>query len=147
MKVTDDPVVVEQIIKTSIGRLWDAVTKVEEMKQWFFEDIESFKPEIGFETQFEVRVEDRTFTHLWRISEVIPHKKITYNWKYEEYPGDSFVTFELREEKNQVKLRLTADVVESFPDAIPEFSRDSCIQGWNYFIGKNLKEYLETNNT
>ena len=58
-------------------------------------NIESFEPKIGFKTQFKVKSEDRTFTHLWTITEVEPLKKIVYNWKYEEYAGDSFVYFEL----------------------------------------------------
>lgn len=144
MKVTDEPVIVEQVFNNSITHIWNAITELEQMKQWFFENIKSFKPEVGFETQFVVRVEDRKYTHLWKLTQVIPKQKITYNWKYKEYPGDSLVTFELLEEKSKVKLRLTTEVLENFPEGIPEFSRDSCMQGWNYFIGKSLKEYLET---
>jgi len=143
MRITDEPLVVEHIFKTSLNRVWNAITKLEEMKQWFFDNIVSFQAEVGFETQFLVQVEDRKFTHLWKITKVVPFQKITYNWKYEEYPGDSYVTFELNEEKGHVKLRLLVDVVEDFPAGVPEFSRESCIQGWNYFIGKNLKEYLQ----
>jgi hypothetical protein len=72
-------------------------------------------------------------------------QKITYNWKYDGYVGNSFVTFELVEQNNLTTLKLTHDVTESFPDDISEFTRDSCIGGWNYFIKKRLKEYLESN--
>ncbi|MBT3385604.1 MAG: SRPBCC domain-containing protein [Prolixibacteraceae bacterium] len=143
MQITDKPIIVEHIINTSIENAWNAITRLVEMKQWYFQNIDSFIPEVGFETQFEVSVEDRIFTHLWKITEVIPNKKLTYNWKYKEYPGDSFVTFELIEDKNLVKLKLFVDVVEDFQEGIPEFSRESCINGWNYFIGLNLKKYLE----
>ncbi len=145
MKTSDEPIIVEQIFNTSIHEVWDAITKLEQMKQWFFPNITSFRPEVGFETQFVVQNEDRKFTHLWKLIEAIPYKKIAYNWKYEEYTGDSLVTFELIEVENQVKLRLTHKVVESFPDNIPEFYRESGVQSWNYFIGKSLKEYLESN--
>jgi len=145
MKTTDEPVIVEQTFNTSIDKVWKAITERDQMTQWFFENIESFRPEVGFETQFEVHVEGRVFTHLWKLTEVILHQKITYNWKYEEYPGDAFVTFELIEENSHVKLKLSFEVVEDFQDGIPEFTRESCIDGWNYFVGKNLKEYLETN--
>lgn len=143
MQNTDEPIIVEQTFKTSLNNVWEAITDPEEMKIWFFKNIESFKAEIGFETQFEVKVEDRKFTHLWKITEVIPFQKITYNWKYAEYPGDSLVTFELMDEISHVKLRLTHKVLESFPSDIPEFSRESGIEGWDYFIKKNLIEYLE----
>ena len=145
MRNTDEPIIIEEIFDTSIDILWNAITDPGQMKQWYFENIVSFMPEVGFETKFEVQVEDRKFTHLWKLTEVIPPQKITYNWRYEEYPGDSFVTFELIEEQDKVKLRLSHDVVNSFPSGIPEFSRESGIKGWNYFIRKNLKGYLETN--
>jgi hypothetical protein len=38
---------------------------------------------------------------------------------------------------------LTVEVLEDFPDDIPEFRRESCIGGWNYFINHRLKEYLD----
>lgn len=143
MQSTDEPIIVEQTFKISLSNVWNAISDPEEMKIWFFKNIVSFKPEVGFETQFEVNVEDRKFTHLWKITEVIPFQKITINWKYKEYPGDSIVTFELINETTHVKLRLTHKVVESFPSNIPEFSRENGVEGWNYFIKKNLIEYLE----
>ena len=145
MKSNDNPIIVEQIFDTSMTKVWDAITELEQMKQWFFENIPSFKPELGFETQFVVNSEARKFTHLWKITEVSPIQKITYNWKYEEYQGDSEVTFELSEKDNQTLLRLTHKVIKSFPDDVPEFERKSGIQGWNYFIRMNLKEFLKKN--
>lgn len=142
MKVTDHPVVVEQVLNNPANEVWQAITEIGQMRQWFFENIPDFKPEIGFKTHFEVRVEDRTFTHLWKVTEVIPLKKIAYNWKYKEYPGDSFVIFELLEENGDVRIRLTSKVIEDFPDHIPEFLRESCVQGWNYFIRGRLKGYM-----
>ena len=61
---------------------------------------------------------------------------------YNEYPGDSFVKFELNEKAGSTLLRLSTEVKADFPDDIPEFKRKSGVQGWNYFIGKQLKAYL-----
>jgi uncharacterized protein YndB with AHSA1/START domain len=143
MKKTDEPVIVEQVFNVSRRMVWHAITDLKQMKRWFFENIESFLPEIGFETSFIVENEGRVFPHLWKITEVEPYKKITYNWKYEGYTGDSFVTFELFEQGGQTKLILTHRVTESFQNGIPEFKRESCLGGWNYFIKQRLKEYLE----
>ncbi len=145
MKDTNEPIVVEQTFHTSINNVWNAITKVDQMRKWFFENIESFKPEVGFRTQFSIQSQDRSFLHLWKLTEVVPMKKIVYNWKYGGYPGDSLVMFELFEQENQTKLRLTHEITESFPKDIPEFSRDSGIEGWNYFIRNRLKEFLEKN--
>jgi uncharacterized protein YndB with AHSA1/START domain len=79
------------------------------------------------------------------VTEVVPLKKITYNWKYEDYPGDSFITFELFEQNNLTKLKLIHSVLESFPEDIPEFKRESGLEGWTFFIRKSLKEFIEKN--
>ena len=52
------------------------------MRKWYFENIPSFKPEVGFKTQFNVQSQHRNFLHIWKVTEVVPKKMITYNWKY-----------------------------------------------------------------
>jgi hypothetical protein len=32
---------------------------------------------------------------------------------------------------------------EDFMDGIPEFKRESGLAGWEYFLNKSLKDYLE----
>jgi len=142
MKITIEPVVVNQTFHVSKDRLWNAITEKKQMKQWFFENIEAFEPKVGFETSFIVENEGRIFPHLWRITAVEPLRKISYNWQYEGYAGNSFVTFELSEYNKGSQLKLTHQVTESFPQDIPEFSRESCKEGWEWFINKRLKDYL-----
>lgn len=144
MKNTDKPVVVKQTFDVSREQLWNAITDVEQMRQWFFDYIPAFKPVEGFETRFAVETESRTFPHLWKLTEVIPEEKIIYDWRYEGYPGRALVTFELVDEGDDVKLVVTHDVMENFPDDIPEFSRESCQGGWEYFIQQSLQEFLTT---
>ncbi len=145
MTINSEPIIVEEIFNTNTATLWKAITNVDEMRQWFFENIESFEAKIGFKTQFNVQATERKFLHLWTITEVEPLKKIVYNWKYEDYPGNSFVYFELFEVKNGTKLRLTTKITEDFPTDIPEFKPESCKQGWEYFIQLRLKEFIEHN--
>ncbi len=143
MKNINEPIIVEQIFNASIDAVWNALTEIDQMHQWYFENIPSFKPEVGFETQFNIESGDRNFQHKWKVTEVVPLKMIKYNWKYEDYPGDSFVVFELFKQNNFTKLKLTVHILEDFPEDIPEFKRESCIGGWKFFIQKNLKEFLE----
>ena len=143
MKKTDEPIVVEQTFNASIETVWKAITDIDLMRQWYFENIPSFEPEVGFETQFDVQSESRNFLHLWTVTDVDPPQKIAYRWRYEEYPGDSIVTFQLSEVDGATRLTLTVHVLEDFPDDIPEFRRESCMEGWHYFIGKRLKAFLE----
>ena len=143
MKKNDEPIIVEQTFNASIDALWKAITEIGQMRRWYFENIPSFKPEAGFETQFNVRSQGRNFLHMWKVTEVVPQKMIKYNWKYKDYPGDSFVIWEIFKEGDLTKLKLTVQIEDSFPGDIPEFTRESCMEGWDFFIRKRLKEFLE----
>ncbi len=140
---SEDSIIVEQTFDNSMKQVWEAITDLNQMKQWFFEQIEEFNPVIGFETQFVVKVEQRAFTHLWKLIEVSPQKKIAYNWKYEEYNGDSNVSFELFNLGSKTKLVLTHLVLKPFPSNILEFNHKSGIDGWNYFIKDRLSNHLK----
>ncbi len=143
MNQLSKPIVVEQEFNSSVGKVWNAITRLEEMKQWFFDNIPAFEPVVGFETEFSVQSEGRNFQHLWRILEVEPNKKIKYSWRYREHKGEGFVTFELFESKELTNLRVTNEGLDSFPQDIPEFKRESCQAGWEFFIKERLKTYLD----
>ena len=142
MKINDAPIIVEQTFNSSVASVWNSITEIGQMGQWYFENIPAFKPEIGFETQFNVQSTERNFLHIWKVTEVLPLKMIKYSWEFEEYPGKSATAFELSREDNSTKLRLTVETLENFPEGIPEFTRESCIDGWKYFINNRLKNYL-----
>ncbi len=46
------------------------------------------------------------------------------------------MVFELSKHDDSTKLKLTHSVRESFPEDIPEFSGESCIAGWEFFLGQ-----------
>ena len=37
--------------------------------------MESFKPEVGFEIQFDVSHNDKIYQHLWKVTDVVPVRK------------------------------------------------------------------------
>ncbi|HIL94813.1 MAG TPA: hypothetical protein EYG51_02710 [Pseudomonadales bacterium] len=90
-----------------------------------------------------VESSDRSFLHLWEVTEVVPQSKIVHNWKYEEFEGDSNVTFEVSGDDQSANLTVTLEVMADFPDNIPEFTRESGIGGWTFFINDQLKAYLD----
>lgn len=143
MTESSQPIVVEQAFHVSQETVWKAITEHDQMIKWFFDNIPEFKPEVGFETQFNVNTGERDFHHLWVIAEVIPAQKIVYDWRYKGFPGASTVTFEIFEEGGGSLLRVTSEGLESFSQDIPEFARESCEGGWKYFIQGNLKNYLD----
>ena len=138
----NEPFVIERVFNASIERVWKAITDKEQMKQWYF-DLTAFKPEVGFEFQFEGGNEDRRYLHLCKITEVVIGKKIKYSWSYDGFEGNSFVTFELFAEADKTRLKLTHEGLETFPANIPDFARKNFVEGWTQLIDASLKEYLE----
>ncbi len=136
------PIVVEQAMNVTAPVAWDAITNPDEMRKWYFENLPDFTPEPGFETRFPVSSEDRVFTHVWKVEEVVPGSMIRIHWSFEEYDGAGAVTFEVLDNGESTVVRVTNTGLDSFPDGIPEFSRESCVQGWTYFIRERLAEYL-----
>ncbi|MCT4602414.1 MAG: SRPBCC domain-containing protein [Marinifilum sp.] len=136
------PVITEQIFTKSKEQVWKAITDPDEMCQWFFEDMPDYKAEVGFETKFNVDAGGREFMHLWKITEVVPFEKLVCKWEYEGYDGIAYVSYEFFDEKGGCKIRVTVTGIETFSDDVPEFRRESCEEGWNYFI-KRLQEYLD----
>lgn len=137
------PIVVEQTFNVPASVLWKAITDKDEMRQWFFEQMTDFQPEVGFETQFDVSCEGQVFRHEWKLTEVVPERKIVYDWRYGGYPGSSSVIWELSETADGTKLTLTHQVHEAFPQDNPLFSPESCRAGWAYLIQESLKAFLE----
>ena len=43
-----EAIIVERTLDAPVGRVWTALTDVNEMRQWYF-DLKEFKPEIGCE--------------------------------------------------------------------------------------------------
>lgn len=142
MKISDEPIIVEQIFNSSIQSVWEAITDIELMRKWYFENIPAFKPEVGYKTKFNVESDARNFMHMWEVTEVHPYKLIKYTWEFEKYTGKFSTTFELSEQNDLTNLKLTVDVLETFEEDIPEFKRESCIGGWQYFINNRLNKFL-----
>lgn len=144
MKPTStEPIVVSQTIAAPIDRVWKAITDRDRMVRWFFREIAAFRPEVGFETRFTVKVEERSFVHFWKVTEVSSPRRISYGWRYEGYPGDSTVTWELSEVDGGTEVTLIHDGIHTFPQDSPEMTRESGTAGWRYFVQDSLKKYLE----
>ena len=138
------PIVKEVLLNALPSKVWKAITDKEDMKQWLFDLLTEFKPEVGFEFQFNGKGETgQRYLHLCKITEVIPDKKLSYSWRYDKYPGNSLVTFELFEEGSKTRLRLTHEGIESFGTGNPDLERESFEKGWTHFIETAIKEFVE----
>ncbi|MDQ4140293.1 MAG: SRPBCC domain-containing protein [Bacteroidota bacterium] len=138
-----EPFVIERTYQAPIDKVWRAITDKDQMKQWYF-DLEEFKPEVGFEFQFTGGTEENSYLHLCRITEVVEGRKLTYSWRYDGYPGNSFVTFELFPEGDKTRLKLTHEGLETLPQDNPDFARKNFEAGWTDIIGTLLPDFLKT---
>ena len=142
-QLAKEPIVIERTFNAPASAVWKAITDLDSMKQWYMGTLESFKSEVGFETKFNVHHNGRDFMHLWKVMEVVPEKKIAYDWRYADAPGNSTVTFELVAEGGKTRLKLTHTGLESFkPEAHPEYARSNFLQGWTSLITSKLETFL-----
>lgn len=141
--MSNKSVIVERVFDADITLVWKAITEKEIMKQWYF-DVKEFKTVVGFKFEFwGGEAGGKQWKHLCEITEVVPERKLSYSWKYEGYSGMSYVTFELFEESNGTKLKLTHTGIDTFPADIPELAIHNFENGWKHAINISLKEYLE----
>ena len=139
----NEPFVFERTYNATASKVWQAITNKDDMRNWYF-DLPEFRAEPGFEFEFSAgRDEGHQYLHACRVIEVVPGKKLTYTWRYPGYDGNSFVTFELFEEQNGTRVRLTHEGLESFPANNPDLARDQFAEGWRQIIGESLKKYVE----
>ena len=144
-KLARTPLVLERTYNASIEEVWKAITEVEHIRKWWnLPALESFQAELGFETEFSIHHNGKDFAHLWKVTDVVPGKKISYDWKYKGYPGNSNVTFELYSEGNNTKLKLTHKGLESFdPSSHPELARGNFLMGWTGLVSR-IGEFVES---
>lgn len=140
--MNSEPFIIERTYNAPIEKIWEVLTDKDLMKQWYF-NIASFKPEVGFEFTFDGGSEDKTYKHLCKVLEVITNKKLSYSWRYKDYEGNSIVTFELFDEGDKTRLKLTHTGLETFPRNNKDFARESFTQGWTHITGTSLKNFLE----
>ena len=140
------PFIIERTFNAPVESVWQAITYKDKMKDWYF-DFDAFQPAPGFEFRFYGGDENQQFLHICQVKEVEENKRLSYSWRYDGYPGESLLTFELYDEGEKTKVRLTHAGLETFPSDNPAFAKENFEAGWNEIIGTSLKDYLEKNNT
>ena len=140
----NQPIVIERTYNAPVAKIWAALTDGAQMKQWYFPMIESFKPEIGFRTEFDVPYEDRNFPHIWKVTESVPNKIIAYDWKFGGYPGNSNLRFTLQPYDEKTLLILShTDLLSFDPENHPEFSSANFHEGWEELL-ESLDNHLRS---
>lgn len=137
-----EPILIEVTFPVPAEKIWQALTDKNEMQHWYFELLE-FKPEPGFEFQFEGGDANKTFLHVCRVTEAVPNQKLAYSWRYAGFEGDTLVSFTLISEGENTRLKLMHEGLETFPETEPALARQNFEAGWQHILGTSLKNYLE----
>ncbi|MBW4891929.1 SRPBCC domain-containing protein [Mucilaginibacter sp. HMF5004] len=133
----------ERTYNAPISKTWAAITDKGQMKEWYF-NLDEFKPEVGFKFSFLGGPPDgEQFLHVCEILEVIPGKKLSHSWRYDGFEGNSTLTWELFDEGDKTRLKLTHTGLDTFPADRPEFVISNFNEGWTHILGIGLKDYLE----
>jgi uncharacterized protein YndB with AHSA1/START domain len=135
----DTPFVLEQVYDAPTRKVWQALTDENSMREWYFPQLMKFEPVVGFEFVFSN--DGSPFQKEWRVTKVEDGRLLAHSWIYKGYPGSSEVTFELFEQGDKTRLKLTHTGLASFPtDA--HFARHRFEDGWKQILGSNLKDHL-----
>lgn len=120
--------------------VWHALTDTNEMRKWYFPQLQKFEPVVGYKFKFDD--ENAEYQKEWIVTNVMNGKVLAHSWAYRGYPGKSEVTFSLFADGGKTTLRVTQTNLESFPDH-PHFKRERFEWGWDNLLGDNLKNLLE----
>ena len=71
MNNSQDPLVLVQEFEAPIAVVWEAITNPEPMRSWFFDTIDEFRLEPGFEARFNVHCEGTDYEHVWRLGDYV----------------------------------------------------------------------------
>jgi len=136
------PLVIERELEAPIEQVWQAITDVTHMRQWYFPQLENFEARVGFETHFNVHHNGKDYLHQWKVTEVVPREKLGYLWSFRGFPGESLLTFELAKVGRKTRLRLTHSGLETFePENHPELAIGNFRAGWTA-ITAQLDQFL-----
>lgn len=124
-------------IKASPARVWAAITRPEQMLQWWGPDagptlsvVADVRPGGRFSVVFRL-LDGSEHNPTGVYQEVVPEKKLVFTWEFASRPEpDSLVTFRLEPFEGGTELTLTH---EQLPD---EAARKSHEAGWSGLLDK-----------
>lgn len=128
-------------IKASAKEIWDALTKKENQKLWYF-DIPDFSTEIGAKFDF-YESEAKEFLHRCEVLDCVENELFQHTWTHpNESKGSSIVTWTITEKDGISTITLTHTGLESFADGGDKFLPQNYQMGWDAIVKTNLRNFL-----
>lgn len=138
-----EPVVKETIIDAPISKVWDALTKKEQIAKWLMPS-DDFELKVGTTFNMLGKSKDIEYPHVCTITEIVPEKKLSYTWAVKDKLSDTLVTYELEDQNGKTKLTLTHSGWDKAKLTTEGTHRDDYNNGWEQVI-PGLKKYVENN--
>jgi len=136
------PVTCEIIVDAPAAKVWDALTKKEQLQQWYF-NIPDFELREGATFNF-YESEAKQYHHQCTITAIEPLKKLQHTWMHPTHSkGSTLLTWELLPEGDKTRIRLTHSGIETLADGGPAFAKENYEQGWRQIVGESLRNFLE----
>ncbi|MCW3122229.1 MAG: Activator of Hsp90 ATPase 1 family protein [Flavipsychrobacter sp.] len=136
------PLIIERTYNAPSDKVWAALTSKAAMKEWCF-DVSGFEPKVGYVFTFEGSNDCGNFQHECVVTIAEPNKLLAFSWRYIGYEGNSLVTYELFDEGDKTRVRLTHVGLETIAVNGKGFERESFEGGWTDILGTLLMNYLE----
>ncbi len=132
-------------INTTPERAWQAVTKPEQLNQWYATYYHWSIPalEIGTTVKF-YNKDDDTDMQVAKIEVVNPPREFTLRWQPDQtYPAMSLITsFLIQAENDGTRVTISESGYEWLPDDVRQKWFDATSGGYTLSM-ENLKGYLE----
>ena len=138
----NQPFVIERTFDVPVAKVWAALTDSAQMKHWYF-DLPGFQPKVVYEFEFLGGPPGREYLHKCKVTQAIENKIIAYTWRYEGYPGNSEVSFELIPHGNKTTVKLTHKGLETFGTTNPDLAKKNFADGWTDIVGNSLRRFLQ----
>ncbi len=138
-----EPVVKEISIDASISKVWEALTKKEQIAKWLMPS-DDFELKAGATFNMMGESKGIKYPHICTIKEIVPEKKLSYTWAIKDKLSDTLVTYELEEQDGKTKLTLTHSGWDKVTLNKEGTTRDDYNNGWEQVI-PGLKKFVESN--
>lgn len=132
-----DKITKEKVFKHPIDKVWNAITKANEISTWFLDA--DFKAEVGYQYTFNSKGEDCSQIQ-GEVKSASPYVLI-YTWIVKDTPGETTVTWKLETVPEGTKLYLEHSGITNYTGETAVAMFESFDGGWDNCIN-GLFNYL-----
>lgn len=139
----NDKIVKEHHFGHSIDKVWNAITKEEEISTWFIQA--DFKAEPGYKYTFKHEDEDHCTTINGEVLKANPVTELVYTWVVEGTETITTVSWRLEARENGTFLILEHSGISQYPGETAVAMFNSFNGGWDACIADLDKHLIQVN--